>query len=98
METNFLVPGLDQVRNEMRRTRPRRLAITKVFLTAKTLGQRPGRLESTISTFRRHSPMADIQGIAKSFVDFYYSTFDKSRQELTPLYASFKVLRDTHHT
>ncbi|ORX77583.1 nuclear transport factor 2 [Basidiobolus meristosporus CBS 931.73] len=36
--------------------------------------------------------MADIQTIAKSFVDFYYSTFDRSRNELSPLYREGSML------
>ncbi len=30
--------------------------------------------------------MSDIQAVAKAFVEFYYSTFDRNRAELGPLY------------
>lgn len=30
--------------------------------------------------------MADINSIAKQFTDFYYSTFDRNRAELRPVY------------
>jgi hypothetical protein len=30
--------------------------------------------------------MADINSIAKQFTDFYYSTFDRNRAELSPVY------------
>ncbi|EGF78384.1 hypothetical protein BATDEDRAFT_90859 [Batrachochytrium dendrobatidis JAM81] len=36
--------------------------------------------------------MADINTIAKSFVDFYYATFDRNRAELTPLYKDHSML------
>ncbi|KAL2919452.1 Nuclear transport factor 2 [Polyrhizophydium stewartii] len=36
--------------------------------------------------------MADINAIAKSFVDFYYSTFDRNRAELAPLYKEFSMM------
>lgn len=35
--------------------------------------------------------MADIQAVAKAFVEFYYSTFDRNRAELVPLYVSLDV-------
>jgi hypothetical protein len=34
--------------------------------------------------------MADIAQVAKAFTEFYYQTFDRSRQELSSLYVSFK--------
>eukprot|EP00842_Homolaphlyctis_polyrhiza_P005253 jgi/Hompol1/5729/HPOL_004657-RA len=36
--------------------------------------------------------MSDINQIAKSFVDFYYSTFDRNRAELAPLYKPISML------
>ncbi|KAI8924709.1 hypothetical protein BC831DRAFT_464078 [Entophlyctis helioformis] len=36
--------------------------------------------------------MSDIQAIAKSFVDFYYSTFDANRAQLVPLYRDMSML------
>lgn len=36
--------------------------------------------------------MADIQSIAKSFVDYYYSAFDRNRAELSPLYRDTSML------
>lgn len=32
--------------------------------------------------------MGDINTIARSFTEFYYQTFDTSRQDLAPLYVS----------
>jgi hypothetical protein len=32
--------------------------------------------------------MADIQQVAKAFTEFYYQTFDNSRNQLAPLYVS----------
>ena len=32
--------------------------------------------------------MAQINEVAKQFVDYYYSTFDRNRAELAPLYVS----------
>lgn len=31
---------------------------------------------------------AQDQQVAKSFVDYYYATFDRNRQELLPLYVA----------
>ncbi|KAL0075432.1 hypothetical protein J3Q64DRAFT_1766572 [Phycomyces blakesleeanus] len=36
--------------------------------------------------------MADFNAVAKAFVDFYYETFDRNRQELTPLYRENSML------
>ncbi|KAI9271203.1 hypothetical protein EDC94DRAFT_597493 [Helicostylum pulchrum] len=36
--------------------------------------------------------MADINQIATAFTQFYYETFDRSRQELTPLYRDQSML------
>ncbi|KAI8994601.1 hypothetical protein BDB01DRAFT_773377 [Pilobolus umbonatus] len=36
--------------------------------------------------------MTDITGIAKAFTDFYYSTFDRDRQELANLYRPSSML------
>ncbi|KAJ3500763.1 hypothetical protein NLJ89_g9645 [Agrocybe chaxingu] len=36
--------------------------------------------------------MADINAIAKQFVDFYYSTFDSNRAGLAPLYRDHSML------
>ncbi|KAI8875697.1 nuclear transport factor 2 [Backusella circina FSU 941] len=36
--------------------------------------------------------MADINSVAKAFTDFYYQTFDATRQQLTPLYREQSML------
>jgi Nuclear transport factor 2 (NTF2) domain len=36
--------------------------------------------------------MATPDAVAKSFVDFYYQAFDRSRQELAPLYKDHSML------
>ncbi|KAI7897618.1 uncharacterized protein BX663DRAFT_527700 [Cokeromyces recurvatus] len=36
--------------------------------------------------------MADMNAIAKAFTDFYYQTFDRSRQELASLYRPQSML------
>ncbi|GAA6004670.1 hypothetical protein JCM10207_000974 [Rhodosporidiobolus poonsookiae] len=36
--------------------------------------------------------MADINAIAQQFVDYYYSTFDKDRNQLAPLYRDHSML------
>ncbi|KAK9700526.1 Nuclear transport factor 2 [Basidiobolus ranarum] len=36
--------------------------------------------------------MSDINAIAKSFVDYYYNTFDGNRAELSPLYREASML------
>ena len=46
--------------------------------------------------------MADINAIAKQFIDFYYQTFDSNRANLAPLYVrpleatSFFLTQTTH--
>ncbi|KAI7884216.1 nuclear transport factor 2 [Lichtheimia hyalospora FSU 10163] len=36
--------------------------------------------------------MADINAVAKAFVEFYYQTFDTNRQNLGPLYRDHSML------
>jgi hypothetical protein len=36
--------------------------------------------------------MADINAIAKQFIDFYYTTFDANRANLAPLYREHSML------
>ncbi|TPX31356.1 hypothetical protein SmJEL517_g05288 [Synchytrium microbalum] len=36
--------------------------------------------------------MAQINDVAKQFVDYYYSTFDRNRAELAPLYKANSML------
>jgi hypothetical protein len=35
--------------------------------------------------------MADINQVASAFTQYYYQTFDRSRQELMALYVSFEL-------
>ena len=40
--------------------------------------------------------MAEAEQVAKSFVDFYYQTFDRNRADLVPLYVRGDIPDDLY--